>query len=110
MGCWVIRLSKPVGLCVCMWCLPCSYSRWARSIRLQYEREATRGEPGGWQRWRRQLLEQTWDKIIVFAQGYYGIFHLAEYSLLLGVRLKDEPPGVGTLQQVLAKYGLPARG
>jgi hypothetical protein len=80
----------------------------ATVYRLQCEREATRGEPVGWQRWRRHLLEQTWDKIIVFTQGYYGIFHLAEYSLLLGVRLKDEPPGVGTLQQVLAKYGFPA--
>jgi hypothetical protein len=82
----------------------------ATAYRLQCEREATGGEPIGWQRWRRQLLEQTRDKVIVFIQGCYGIFHLAEYSLLLGVRLKDRPPGIGTHQQVLAKYGLSARG
>ena len=48
--------------------------------------------------------------MIVCAQGYYGIFHLAEYSLLLGVKLKNVPPEVGSRQQVLAKYELPARG
>jgi hypothetical protein len=46
----------------------------------------------------------------VFAQGHYGIFHLAEYSLLLGVKLKDVPPEVGSRQQVLAKFKLPAGG
>jgi hypothetical protein len=40
------------------------------AYRLQCEREATGGEPVGWQRWRRQLLEQTRDQVIVFAQGY----------------------------------------
>jgi hypothetical protein len=78
----------------------------ATAYRLQWEREATGGEPVGWQRWRRQLLEQTRDKVIVFAQGYYGIFHLAEYSLLLGVRLKDTPPGIGTFDDILVKYKL----
>jgi hypothetical protein len=82
----------------------------ATAYRLQCEREALGGEAVGWQRWRRQLLEQTRDQVIVFAQGYYGIFHLAEYSLLLGVKLKDVPPGVGSRQQVLAKFKLPAGG
>jgi hypothetical protein len=78
----------------------------ATAYRLQCEQEAMRGEPVGWQRWRRQLLEQTRDEVIVFVQGYYGIFHLAEYSLLLGAKLKDVPSAVGTRQEVLAKYGL----
>jgi hypothetical protein len=82
----------------------------ATAYRLQCEREALGGEPVGWQRWRRQLLEQTRAQVIVFAQGYYGIFHLAEYSLLVGVKLKDVPPDIGSRQQVLAKYELPARG
>jgi hypothetical protein len=42
----------------------------------------------------------------VFAQGYYGIFHMAEYSILLGTRLKDVPPSIGIPQQIWAKYGL----
>jgi hypothetical protein len=54
----------------------------ATAYRLQCEREATSGEPVGWQRWRRPLLERTRDKVIVLAPGHYGIFPLAEYSRL----------------------------
>ena len=68
------------------------------------------GEPVGWQRWRRQLLAQTRDQMIVCAQGHYGIFPLAEYSRLVGVQLTDVPPAIGSRQQVLAKDELPARG
>ena len=82
----------------------------ATAYRLGCEREDRGSDPVGWQRWRRQLLEQTRDQVIVFAQGYYGIFHLAEYSLLLGVKLKDVPPNIGSHQQVLAKYRLAERG
>jgi hypothetical protein len=82
----------------------------ATAYRWQYEKAALGEEPVGWQRWRRQLLEQNRDKVIVFAQGYYGIFHVAEYSLLLGAKLKDVPPEIGTLQEVLAKYGLTVHG
>jgi hypothetical protein len=42
----------------------------ATADRLQGEREARGGEPVGWQRWRRQLLEQRRDQVIVFAQGH----------------------------------------
>jgi hypothetical protein len=54
----------------------------ATAYRLPCEREDRGSDPVGWQRWRRRLLEQTRERVIVFAQGYYGIFHLAEYSLL----------------------------
>jgi hypothetical protein len=40
----------------------------------------------------------------------YGIFHIAEYSLLVGVKLKEVPPGIGTRRDILAKYRLAARG
>ena len=79
----------------------------ATAYRRQCERDALQGEPVGWQRWRRQLLEQTRDQVIVFAQGAYGIFHIAEFALLMGVRLQDVPPEIGTRQEILAKYGLP---
>jgi Transposase DDE domain len=78
----------------------------ATAYRLQCEQDDIGKEPVGWQRWRRQLLEQTRDLVIVFADGCYGIFHIAEYSLLVGVNIKDRPPGIGTRQQVLAKYRL----
>jgi Transposase DDE domain len=41
----------------------------ATAYRLQCEQDALGKEPVGWQRWRRQLLEQTRDQVIVFAQG-----------------------------------------
>lgn len=82
----------------------------ATAYRLRCEHTELGAEPVGWQRWRRQLLEQTRDQIIVFAQGCYGIFHIAEFVLLVGVKLKDVPPSVGALQEVLAKYELTAQG
>jgi hypothetical protein len=82
----------------------------ATAYRLRREQAAVGAEPVGWQRWRRQLLEQTRDKVIVFAQRWYGIFPIAEFVLLVGVKLKDIPPDIGTPQVVLAKYGLTAQG
>jgi hypothetical protein len=79
----------------------------ATAYRLQGEQEALGGEPVGWQRWRRQLLEQTRDKVIVFAQGAYGLFHLTVFALLMGAKLKDVPPEIGTRREIFAKYGLP---
>jgi hypothetical protein len=45
----------------------------ATAYRLPCEHAQLRAEPMGWPRWRRQLLEQTRDKIIVFARHWYGI-------------------------------------
>jgi hypothetical protein len=42
----------------------------ATAYRLQCEQADVGGEPIGWQRWRRQLLEQTRDHVIVFAGVY----------------------------------------
>jgi hypothetical protein len=78
----------------------------ATAYRLRCAPAEVRAEPMGWQRWRLQLLEQTRDKVIVFAQRWYGIFHIAEFALPVGVKLRDRPPGIGTLQARLAKYSL----
>jgi hypothetical protein len=63
----------------------------------------------GWQRWRRPLLAQTRDQVIVCAHGDDGIFPLAAYSRLLGVQRHDVLPDIGRRPQVLAKYRLSAR-
>jgi hypothetical protein len=81
----------------------------ATASRRPGERAATGGEPVGWQRWRRPLLEQTRDPLIGFAQGCYGSFQRAEDSLLRGVQRKDTPPGLGPRSEVLATYRLIAR-
>ena len=41
----------------------------ATAYRLQGERVALGGEPVGWPRWRRQLMEQNRDQVIVCAPG-----------------------------------------
>jgi hypothetical protein len=81
----------------------------ATASRWPCEREATGGESVGWQRWRRQRLAQTRAKVSGFAQGADGIVHLAEYALLAGVQRQECPPGIGTRQDVLTKYGLMTR-
>ncbi len=84
-------------------------SRWRRRSGWRVRARA-RGEAlVGWQRWRRPLLAQTRDQVIVCAHGDDGIFPLAAYSRLLGVQRHDVPPDIGSRQQVLAKYRLSAR-
>jgi hypothetical protein len=78
----------------------------ATASRRPCEQEKSGGESVGWQCRRRQLQEQTREQVIVFAQGYDGIFPLAEYSLLVGVKLTDVLPDIGTRQDVLAQFGL----
>jgi len=73
-------------------------------LRLPGEPGVTGEEPVGWHRWQRQLLQRTRDKVIVCAQYSYGIFHVAD-SRLLGVKLKQLLPGIGTHQELLGKNG-----
>jgi hypothetical protein len=80
----------------------------ATAYRLHCAPEETGGEPVGWQRWRRQLLEQTRDMVIIFAGTSDGVLPIAEYPRRLGVKLKDLPPGIGAHQQIFATYGLAA--
>lgn len=60
----------------------------------------------GAERWRRRLKEENRDKVIVFVGDRYGIFHLAELSVLTGIRLKTLPAHLGSWQDVLARYGI----
>jgi hypothetical protein len=82
----------------------------ATAYRWQCEQEAVGGTPVGWKRRRRQLLEETRDKLIIFAEGAYGIFHIALYPMPLRAKLKDVRQGIGTWQAVLVKYGITTHG
>ena len=82
----------------------------ATASRLPCEQADTGSDPLGWQRWRRQLLEQTRDHVIVCAEGCYGLVHLAAYSRLMAVTRNDRPPGIGTQRHILAPYGLTTHG
>jgi len=79
------------------------------AYRLQGEHEALGEAPLGWQRWRRQLREQTRDMMIVFAKAPMASFIWPNTPCCWG-QAQDVPPGIGTLPEVLAKYRLTAHG
>ncbi len=60
----------------------------------------------GGQRWRQQLKQENRDKVIVFVGEHYGIFHLAEFMVLAGLRIKEIPPELGTPAHILARFAL----
>jgi hypothetical protein len=60
----------------------------------------------GTARWRVRLKQENRDQIIVFVGAAYGIFHLAVFSILIGIRLRELPAHVGTKEAILARYGL----
>ncbi len=59
--------------------------------------------------WRRRLLQENRDKVIVFVGDHYGIFHAVEFAILSGLRIKPKgiPPELGSPADILARYGLP---
>lgn len=63
-------------------------------------------EGEGAQRWRRRLKRENRDKVIVFVKEHYGIFHLAEFMVLAGLRLKEIPPELGQPADILARFDL----
>jgi len=58
--------------------------------------------------WRRELKAENRNKVIVFVQKSYGIFHVAEFSVLAGLRIRAMgiPPELGSPVDILARYGL----
>jgi hypothetical protein len=104
-----MRHRTTPGPCRGMSCARGCRSRWRRRSGWRVRARA-RGEAlVGWQRWRRPLLAQTGDQVIVCAHGDDGIFPLAAYSRRLGVQRHEVPPDLGSRPQVLAKYRLSAR-
>jgi len=60
----------------------------------------------GTARWRLRLKEENRDKVIVFLGKAYGIFHLAELAILMGMRLHRLPSHLGDRQTILQRYGI----
>jgi hypothetical protein len=56
-------------------------------------------------RWRRQLIRDNRDKVIVFIGHEYGIFDTHELLVLSGVPVRDLPPGLGSREDILRRYG-----
>lgn len=60
----------------------------------------------GTTRWRARLKQENRDKVIVFVANVYGIFHMAELAVLVGIRLKELPPDLGSKEAILTRYGI----
>ena len=56
-------------------------------------------------RWRRQLQRENRDKVIVFVDHDYGIFHTSELLVLSGVPVRGLPPHLGSRDDILRRYG-----
>ena len=89
--------------------LATAYRLWAREQELQATDEPLdysllQGE--GAQRWRSRLKQENRNKVIVFVGEDYGIFHLAEFMVLAGLRIKEIPPELGTPTDILARFAL----
>jgi len=60
----------------------------------------------GTTRWRLRLKEENRDKVIIFFEDAYGIFHLAELAILMGMRLHRLPFSLGSRHTILQRYGI----
>jgi hypothetical protein len=82
-----------------------------RAYQIQQQREeqqdaATDPVIQGIRTWRRQRRNENRDRVIVFAGDHYALFHVAEFSVLSGIRLKELPPHLGTRQDIFRRFGL----
>jgi len=82
-----------------------------RSYQIQQQCDDQEDEPTdpiiqGIRTWRRQRRNENRDRVIVFSGGHYALFHVAEFSVLSGIRLKELPPHLGTRQDILRRFGL----
>lgn len=62
----------------------------------------------GTRAWRRQLIQENLDYVIVFVGPAYGIFHAAEFAILSGIRIKQKglPSALGSPEDILRRYGI----
>ncbi|MCK4452633.1 MAG: transposase [Anaerolineae bacterium] len=94
--------------------LATAYRLWDRQQELSAEEPETAAEPldysllegEGAQRWRRRLKQENRNKVIVFVGEHYGIFHLAEFAVLAGLRVKESPSGLEIPADILARFDL----
>lgn len=92
--------------------LATAYRIWSRQQELDEPETPQTGSAllggEGTTAWRRRLLQENRDKVIVFVGNHYGIFHAAEFAILARLRIKPKgiPPELGSPADILARYGL----
>ena len=56
-------------------------------------------------RWRRQLVRESRDQVLVLIGRQYGVFDIHELFVLLGVQFRALPPHLGSVADILCRYG-----
>lgn len=80
-----------------------------RTFEMKDDERQERGLPSTLEQFRRRLKAETANKIIVFAAGKFGIFLVAEWTILFGLNVRDaRRKGIGDRASILAKYGVPS--
>lgn len=80
-----------------------------RNYKIKEEEKERSGKDTGMARYRRKIVAENMDKVIVFVRNLYGIFYMYELSVILGGSVKDceETMGLGYKESILQKYNLP---
>lgn len=82
-----------------------------RNYKAKEEEAERKGKETGIARYRRAIYAEGQDKVIVFHENRYGIFHMHEVLVLMGRKVKDlvKLMGADYKAQILGKYNLPRR-
>lgn len=80
-----------------------------REFKIKEEEKEKKGIETGIERYRRKIVAENMDKVIVFIGCLYGIFYAYELSVLLGGSVKDceKIMGPDYKKIILQKYDLP---
>lgn len=82
-----------------------AYRAYQERLETDPEEKRPATDPLGFRRWRRQVLNENADKVIVFVGDMFAILPLIDYSILIStttVRIRGAPPRT----DVLAFYGV----
>jgi hypothetical protein len=77
-----------------------------RAYKSKTDEAERRGQDTGIARYRRQLERQNRDKLIVFIGEHFAIMRSYEFSLLVGVTVRDRQALGESVETVLARYGV----
>lgn len=77
-----------------------------RAHKAEAQEQAKQGRVLGIERYRRELLKENLDKVMVFVGERYGIFRTYEIALFAGWRVLEQEEAGITRETVLARYGI----
>lgn len=77
-----------------------------RAYKSKTDEAERRGQDTGIARYRRALERANRDKLVVLIGSHFAILRSYEYSLLLGVEVRDRQAMGETVEGVLARYGV----